>query len=84
MANERITEHSSEQKENAESSYSIDALAERKQDEFCSPLSDISNDLLRSRSLPRISASNWLVSLPNWFLKLLLMASWILKNSASC
>ncbi|WP_258395420.1 site-specific DNA-methyltransferase, partial [Lonsdalea populi] len=45
MANERITEHSSEQKENAESSYSIDALAERKQDEFCSPLSDISNDL---------------------------------------
>ncbi|MFE8153318.1 site-specific DNA-methyltransferase [Brenneria goodwinii] len=45
MANERITEHSSEQKENAEPSYSIDALAERRQDEFCSPLSDISNDL---------------------------------------
>ncbi|WP_241652769.1 site-specific DNA-methyltransferase, partial [Pectobacterium versatile] len=45
MANERITEHSSKQKENAESSCSIDALSERRQDESCSSLSDISNDL---------------------------------------
>ncbi|WP_263069671.1 site-specific DNA-methyltransferase [Enterobacter huaxiensis] len=45
MANERITEHSSEQKGNAEPSYSIDALPERRQDESCSPLSDISKDL---------------------------------------
>ncbi|MFJ5508769.1 site-specific DNA-methyltransferase [Pectobacterium jejuense] len=45
MANERITEHSAKQKENAESSCSIDALSERRQDEACSSLSDISNDL---------------------------------------
>ncbi|GKW16587.1 adenine methyltransferase [Pectobacterium carotovorum subsp. carotovorum] len=45
MANERITEHSAKQKENAESSCSIDALSERRQDESCSSLSDISNDL---------------------------------------
>ncbi|MFP9443903.1 hypothetical protein [Pectobacterium brasiliense] len=38
MANERITEYSVKQKENAEPSYSIDALAERRQDESCSLL----------------------------------------------
>ncbi|QDX31408.1 site-specific DNA-methyltransferase [Dickeya poaceiphila] len=45
MANERITEYSAKQKENAEQRCSIDALAEGRQDEFCSSLSDISNDL---------------------------------------
>ncbi|GKW32872.1 adenine methyltransferase [Pectobacterium carotovorum subsp. carotovorum] len=44
MANERITEYSAKQKENAEQRCSIDALAEGRQDEFCSSLSDISND----------------------------------------
>ncbi|WP_448622984.1 site-specific DNA-methyltransferase [Dickeya fangzhongdai] len=45
MANERITEFSAKQKENAEQHCSIDALAEGQQDEFCSSPSDISSDL---------------------------------------
>ncbi|AXW86849.1 DNA methyltransferase [Lonsdalea britannica] len=45
MANKRIARHGYGHIENAESSYSIDALAERRQDECCSPLSDLSNDL---------------------------------------
>lgn len=45
MANKRIARHGYGHIENAESSYSIDALAERRQDECCSPFSDLSNDL---------------------------------------
>ncbi|WP_233961622.1 site-specific DNA-methyltransferase, partial [Pectobacterium versatile] len=45
MVNERITEYSAKQKENAEPSYSIDALTEGQKNESRSSLSDISNDL---------------------------------------